>query len=63
MVAHGGAINTTKTTTTTSTDTRGWQLLVLGLTCGVALALALDNWLYAATGIALALAFGWRPGR
>ncbi|WP_022926273.1 hypothetical protein [Serinicoccus marinus] len=53
-------MNTTKTTTSTSTDTRGSQLLVLGLTCGVALALALDNWLYAATGIALA--FGWRPG-
>ncbi|WP_158068419.1 hypothetical protein [Serinicoccus sp. CNJ-927] len=56
-------MNTTKTTTSTSTDTRGSQLLVLGLTCGVALALALDNWLYAATGIPLALAFGWRPGR
>ncbi|WP_151524204.1 hypothetical protein [Serinicoccus kebangsaanensis] len=53
-------MNTT-TTTRSTTRSASWQALILGLTCGVALALALDNWLYAATGIAFALAFGWRP--
>lgn len=51
----------TNTKTTWSKDNTA--RLVLGLTCGVALALALDDWLFAATGIAFALAFGWRIHR
>lgn len=60
---HAGCGNVVAMTTNKTWSKDNTWRLILGLTCGVALALALDNWLFVGAGIALALALGWRIHR